>query len=61
MGTRNQKYDYEICNVKLKNVQCVKGLGITIASRLKFSQQCKVDAGKAKKNAGLYKQKWFFQ
>ncbi len=47
MGTRNQKYGYEICGVKLESVQCVKCLGVTIASNLKLSQHCKVAAGKA--------------
>ncbi len=32
---------------KLESVHCVKDLGVTIASNLKFSQQCKEAAGKA--------------
>ncbi len=50
---RNQKYDYEICGVKLESVQCVKDLGVTIASNLKFSQHCKVTAGKANRMLGF--------
>ncbi len=46
--TRNLKYDYEMSGVELESVQCVKDLGVTIASNLKFSQQCKGAAGKAK-------------
>ncbi len=34
-------------SVKLKSVHCVKDLGVTIVSNLKFSQQCKEDVGKA--------------
>ncbi len=40
VGTRNQKYEYEISGVKLESVQCVKDLGVTIASNLKFSLHC---------------------
>ncbi len=29
--------------VKLESVQCVKDLGVTITSNLKFSQQCKAN------------------
>ncbi len=32
---------------KLESVQSVKDLGVTVASNLKFSQQCKDAAGKA--------------
>ncbi len=32
---------------KLESVQCVKHLGVTTASNLKFSQKCKDAAGKA--------------
>ncbi len=32
--------------VKLESIQCVKDLGVTIASNIKFSQQCKDAAGK---------------
>ncbi len=41
IGTRNQKIEYEMNDTKLESVQCVKDLGINIASSLKFSQQCK--------------------
>ncbi len=37
------KFDYETRGIKLKSVQCVKELGVKIASNLKFSQQC-IDA-----------------
>ncbi len=37
---------------KLESLHCVKDLGVTITSNLKFSQQCKEAAGKV---AGLRK------
>ncbi len=46
-AARHQKCDYEINGVKLESVQCVKDLSVTIASKLKFFQQCKDAAGKA--------------
>ncbi len=57
VGTKskqNKKTAYEMSGVKLENVQCVKDLGVTIASNLKFSQQRKEATGKVN-NAGLYK------
>ncbi len=47
VGTINEKYEYEVRTVKLENVQCVKDLGVTITSNLKFSQHCKEVACKA--------------
>ncbi len=44
VGTRNQKFDYEMNGVKFESVQCVKDLGVTIASNFKFSQQYKYAA-----------------
>ncbi len=38
VGTRNQKYDYEMKEVKLHSLQYVKDLGVSIASNLKFSR-----------------------
>ncbi len=60
VGTRCQKYDYKVNDVKLDSVQCVKDLSVSIASNLKFSQQCK-DATEKPLNAGLYKQEYFLQ
>ncbi len=39
VGTRNQKFDFEINGTKLESVQCATDLGVTAASSLKFSQQ----------------------
>ncbi len=47
--------------VKLESVQCVKDLGISIASNLKFSQQCKDAAGKANRMLRLYKLEFLLQ
>ncbi len=46
LGTRKQKFDYEMNGVKTESVQCVKDLGVTIASNIKFSQQHKYAAVK---------------
>ncbi len=53
VGRRNLKYDNEMSDEKLECVQCVKDLGVTIASNLKFSQQCKDDTGKANRMLGF--------
>ncbi len=55
MGTRNLKYDHEMSGEKLESVHCVKDLGVTITSNLKFSQQCKEAAGKANRMLGFIK------
>ncbi len=47
VGTRSKQYEYEMNGTKLESVQCVKNLGLTVVSSLKFSQQCKDAAGKA--------------
>ncbi len=38
---------------KLESVQCVKDLDVSVASSLKFSQQCKDAAGKATRMLGF--------
>ncbi len=43
--TKNIEYDMK--GVTLESVQCVKDIGITTASSIKFSQQCKDVAGRA--------------
>ncbi len=55
VGTRNKKFDYEMRGVKLKSVQCVKDLGVKIASNLKFSKQCIDAANKANIMLGFIK------
>ncbi len=56
VGTRNLKYDFEMSGEKLESVHYVKDLGVTIASNLKFSQQCKEAAGKANRMLGFIKE-----
>ncbi len=59
VGTRNLKYDYETSGEKLESVQCVKD-GVTIASNLKFSQQCIRTEAAGKANRMLSFTKRFF-
>ncbi len=61
VGTRNQKFDYEMNGVKLDSVQCVKDLGVSIASNLKFPQQCKDAAGKANRMLGFINRNFSFK
>ncbi len=61
VGTRNKKFDYEMNGVKLKSVQCVKDLGVKIASNLKFSQQCVDAANKANRMLGFSKRNFLFK
>ncbi len=53
VGTRNHINEYEMNGTKLDSVQCVKDLGVSITSSLKFSQQCKDAAGKANRLLGF--------
>ncbi len=48
-----KRNEYEMNGTKLENVQCVKDLGVTVTSSLKFSQQCKDAAGKANRMPGF--------
>ncbi len=42
-----KRNDYELNGVKLDCIQCVKDFGVSLASNLKFSQQCKDAMSKA--------------
>ncbi len=53
LGTRIQKFDYKMNGVKLESVQCVKDLGVSIASNLKFSRQCKDATSKPNRMLGF--------
>ncbi len=53
VGTKNQKFCYEMNGTKIESAQCVKDLTVTIALSLKFSQQCKETAGKTKRILGF--------
>ncbi len=61
VGTRNQKFEYVMNGVKLESVQCVKHLGVTIASSLKFSQQYKDAVGKANRMLGFINRNFSFK
>ncbi len=61
VGIRNQKIEHEMNGTKLESVQSVKDLGVTIASRLKFSQQCKNAAGKANRMLGFINRNFPFK
>ncbi len=53
VGTRNLKYEYKMGGVKLRSIQCVKDLCVTIASNLIFSLHCKEAACKANRMLGF--------
>ncbi len=46
---------------KLESVHCVKDLGVTIMSNLKFSQQCKDATGKANRILGFINRNFSFK
>ncbi len=52
VGTR-KKNKYEMNGTKLESVQCVKDLGVSVASSLKFSQECKDVTSKANRMLGF--------
>ncbi len=54
VGTRSQKFDYEMNGTKLESVQCVKDIDVTIAYSLKFPSSAKT---LQVKHPGIYKQK----
>ncbi len=61
ISTRNPKFDYGMNDTKLGSVQCVKDLGVKVASSFKFSQQCKDAAGKANRMLGLINRNFPFK
>ncbi len=46
---------------KIESVQCVKDLGVTIGSSLKFSQQCKEAASRANRKLGFENRNFSFK
>ncbi len=46
---------------RLERLQSVKGLGVTVASSLRFTQQCKDTAGKADRKLGFIKRNFSFK
>ncbi len=61
VGIRNQKYEYEMSGVKPKSIQCVKDLGVTIASNLKSFLHCSEAACKANRMMGLINRNFSFK
>ncbi len=59
IGIRNQKSEHEMNGIKLESMQCLKDIAITIASSLKFSQQCKDGAGKANRMLDFINKNFF--
>ncbi len=57
---RNKKMENEMCGVKIKSVQSVKDLGVTVSTNLKFSKQCN-EAVKKSKHVGFHKAKFLIQ
>ncbi len=53
--TRNIKFNYEMFGVKLRDVQCVKALGVKMAKNIKFSQHCLDAAIKANRMSDFMK------
>ncbi len=47
--------------VKLKSIQCVKDVGVTMSLILKFSQQCKNAAGKSNRMLGFISRNFSFK
>ncbi len=61
VGSRNIKKDYEMCGVKIESVHSVKDIGVTVASNVKFSQQCNKSVKKANMMIGLTKRIFSFK
>ncbi len=61
VGTRNKKFYYEINGVKLDSIQCTEDLGVSIASSLKFFQQCKDATSKASRRRGFINRNFSFK
>ncbi len=61
VGTKNQKYNYEMSGEKLESIHCVKDLGVMNASNLKFSHKCKEAKGKANRMLGFIKRNFSFK
>ncbi len=61
VGRRNQKFDYDMNGIKLDSIQHVKDLGVSIASNLKFSQQCKEAVRKINRILGFINRNFSFK
>ncbi len=61
VDTINKKIEYKMNGTKFKTLQCVKDLGVTVASSLKFFQQCKDAAGKDNTMMGFISRNFSFK
>ncbi len=61
VGSKNIKKDNEMCGIKIKSVHSFKDLVFTVASNLKFSQQCNEMVKKANQIMALIKKKNSFR
>ncbi len=61
VGIRSQKFNFKMNDTKTESVQGVRDLGVTIASRLKFSKQCKEAAGKVNRILGFISRSFSFK
>ncbi len=59
-GAKNVKNDYEMPDANMKSVYSVKDLGGTVASNLKFSQQCNESVFKTNRMMIFIKRFFFF-
>ncbi len=53
--------DYEMCSVKIKSINLVKDLGVTVPSNLKFSQQCNESLIKTNRMLGFIERNFSFK
>ncbi len=61
VGTRNKKYEYEMGEVKLENVHCVKDFGVMITTNLQLSQHSKEAACKSSRMLGFINRNFSFK
>ncbi len=55
VGSRKIYNDYEMCGLKIKSINLVKDLGVTVFFNFKFSQQCNMFVKKTSRMMGLIK------
>lgn len=61
VGSKNNKYSYEMNGKQITSVQRVTDLGIIIAETLKTSEQCVAAANKANRALGFIKRKFTYK
>ncbi len=61
IGPKNRKMNYIMRGVKIKSIQLVRDLDVTVSSNLKFSRQCNEAVKKANRKLGLLKRNFSFK